>query len=136
VTSFSDPKNIPCKKISNFFCEVTEKEAAGGGNRVAIAPIEKKKTKIIAALRHTMMPWLVPACSREDLNNAVEAAGAPLLSGAQIAGLVPGVASASFDAYAYGWASLAPLEWSFDFKARSESHSLADAIRALEAKCS
>jgi hypothetical protein len=47
------------------------------------------------------MPWLVPVCSREDLKNAVETAGAPLFSGAPIAGLVPGVTNYPFDACAY-----------------------------------
>jgi hypothetical protein len=82
-----------------------------------------------------MMPWLVPVCSREDLKNAVETAGAPLFSGAPIAGLVPGVTNYPFDACAYVWAPGAPLEWVFEFKARSGSYSLADAIRALETKC-
>jgi hypothetical protein len=83
----------------------------------------------------TMMPWLVPACSREILKNTVGRAGAELFDDAMIAGLVPGATNSPFDAYAYGWAEEASLQWAFEFKARSEYYNEAEAILSLNAKC-
>ena len=57
-----------------------------------------------------------------------------------IAGLVPGCTNCNLDALAYLWDSedlskCAPLEWTFEFKCRSESYSLKDATTDLLAKC-
>jgi hypothetical protein len=81
------------------------------------------------------MPWLVPACSLEELNTAVDLVGAGLFQGAKIAGLVPGVGNASFDACAYLWDVGAPLAWAIEFKARSDDYPLNTAMSDLQAKC-
>jgi hypothetical protein len=102
-----------------------------------VTEIQKPKTRqelINDALAETM-PWLVPACSRADLENTVHRAGAELFGGAEIAGLVPGATNSLFDAYAYEWADTAPLQWAFEFKARSANYTATDAIGELHRKC-
>jgi hypothetical protein len=118
------PVTVPKETIKNFFCEP-------GKRRID----EADKPRIEHALGYTMMPWLVPACSLEALMDAVGGAGEKLFGDAPIAGLVPGVTNASFDACAYWWAEGAPLEWAFEFKARSASYSLTKAIDDLNNKC-
>jgi hypothetical protein len=89
--------------------------------------------EIVDAPDKTKMPWLVPACSYDDLKAKVEEAGADLLPGANIAGLVPGVVNASFDAKANLWDANSTQEWAFEFKARTSAYSLNDACMDLEA---
>jgi hypothetical protein len=80
------------------------------------------------------MPWLVPACSRDDLENAVARAGAGLFGDAKIAGIVPGATNSPFDACAFGWANAAPLQWVFEFKARTDSYTEASGFADLNSK--
>jgi hypothetical protein len=114
------------KKIEIVFHEVNDESEV---KRPKLDP-----ARCITALDTTMMPWLVPACSRDDLESTVARAGAGLFSGSDIAGIVPG-ANSPFDACAFGWANKAPLQWMFEFKSRSEYYEEADAIRHLNAKC-
>jgi hypothetical protein len=92
--------------------------------------------EITRALTTTKMPWLVPACSHDDLMSKIREAGVELFAGAKIAGLVPGVRNSAFDAHAYLWERATRQEWAFEFKARSGSdYTLTVACRELEGKC-
>jgi hypothetical protein len=119
IAPLNPPKISP---LMDCFCEGSENKN------------KKISTKIQAILRKTKMHWLVPACSRNDLIKTVALAGDRLFP-ARIAGLVPGGTNSPLDAYAYGWAKNAPLEWSFEFKARSASYGLTKAKTDLEEKC-
>jgi hypothetical protein len=79
------------------------------------------------------MPWLVPACSQQDLKKTREA-GAVVFEGANIACLVPGVRKSAFDARAYLWED-SMLECVFEFKARSGDYTLKTACGELKRKC-
>jgi hypothetical protein len=93
------------------------------------------KNKIKRIVGKTKMPWLVPACSQDDLQKKIQEAGVMLFPGATIAGLVPGVILSPFDAYAYLWTSNCPLEWAFEFKARSDGYALQKGCEDLNRKC-
>jgi hypothetical protein len=96
---------------------------------------EVEMNVILLALENTQMPWLVPARSHDELMKKIEEAGANLFPGAKIAGLVPGVVSSPFDAYAYPWDANSTQEWVFEFRARTLEYALTDACNDLEAKC-
>jgi hypothetical protein len=96
---------------------------------------KEDKKPIIDALDKTKMPWLVPACSYDDLKAKIEEAGADLFPGANIAGLVPEGVNASFDAKAYLWDADASREWSFEFRARTNAYNFGTACKDLNEKC-
>ncbi|KAL7580554.1 hypothetical protein ACA910_003679 [Epithemia clementina (nom. ined.)] len=91
--------------------------------------------KIKEKLTEAKMPWLIPACSKSDLRAKMKASPS-LLSGLNVAGLVPGEQQDSpFDAKAYPWENdQDDPEWVFEFKARRETYSLSEGKKDLEKK--
>jgi len=79
-------------------------------------------------LSQVKMPWLVPACWREDLS---QTGAFFLMDDFEVAGLVPGETNASFDAKAYICGS---VRWAFEFRARSDTYSMQAAVDDLERK--
>ena len=128
---------------------------SSGGSKVDQSPTKiqysyglkgnEKENSIKKKYEKTMMPWLVPACSRAKLQETIKSTlrgkGSLFSTGSlNIAGLVPGNTGSYLAASAYLWKSddvseCAPLEWMFEFKGRSKSYSLNDATDALVAKC-
>ena len=87
-----------------------------------------------------LMPWLVPACDKDELVKQIQTLGSDFFGNLGVAGLIPGARNSRMDAHAYTWENFQNEEdfmadWEFEFRARSNGYPEKTAMGDLMTKC-
>ena len=142
LQSVDDSKNynrvarvLKTEKNINVVDKPSSQEMAYHYHKDADKALEEEATRMFQEL--VQMPWLIPACDKQSLEQKIQDFGTDYFADLNIAGLVPGVTNAAMDAEAFVWKSYQndfEPDWSFEFKARARSYSPNAAMKDLKKK--